>query len=132
MTDTQGKPCPNGCGGECKAELHGCASECPLPRATTEKSSAVQAVTTDVSALRAIVEFAYEQGFHELGYDPVSELISAAQTVPEGFALVPIKATPEIRDALRLGSRKDCPSDEMCNVRWAAAIAARPQSKGDV
>lgn len=59
-------------------------------------------------------------------FDTDSEAIDAWNTraVLEGFALVPIKATPEIRAALRLGSRKDYPSDEMCNVRWAAAIAA--------
>lgn len=43
--------------------------------------------------------------------------------VREGWQLVPQKATPAIRDALRLSGRKDYPSDELCNVRWAAALA---------
>ncbi|HNC43311.1 MAG TPA: homocysteine S-methyltransferase family protein, partial [Acidobacteriota bacterium] len=30
----------------------------------------------------------------------------------------------EIRQAMRTGSRKDWPSDELCDVRWAAVVAA--------
>lgn len=43
------------------------------------------------------------------------------------YVLVPKRPTKEIRDALRLGSRRDCPSDELCAVRWTAALAAAPQ-----
>lgn len=34
-------------------------------------------VMAAIGALRAIVAFAYESGFHELGYDPVDELATA-------------------------------------------------------
>lgn len=50
---------------------------------------------------------------------------------PPGWKLVPVSATTEIRNALRTGSRKDYPSDELCNVRWAAAIAAAPTPEGE-
>lgn len=47
--------------------------------------------------------------------------------VPEGWQLVPAKPTPAMRDAMRNGSRKDWPSDELCNVRYAAMLAASPK-----
>ena len=47
-----------------------------------------------------------------------------AARVPDGCVVVPRKATAEIRTALRVSGRMDWPSDELCNVRWAAAIAA--------
>lgn len=34
----------------------------------------------------------------------------------------PERPTPTIRDALRTGSRKDYPSDELCDVRYAALL----------
>jgi hypothetical protein len=34
-------------------------------------------VVAALSALRSIVQFAYEQGYHELGYDPVQDLEDA-------------------------------------------------------
>ena len=37
----------------------------------------------------------------------------------------PAKPTPAMRDALRTGSRRDVPSDELCAVRYAALMAAR-------
>jgi len=37
----------------------------------------------------------------------------------------PYKPTPAMRDALRTGSRRDYPSDELCDVRYAALLAAR-------
>ena len=46
-----------------------------------------------------------------------------AARVPDGCVVVPMKATAEIRTALRVSGRRDWPSDELCNVRWAAAIA---------
>ena len=50
-----------------------------------------------------------------------------APVVPEGWQLVPAKPTPAMRDAMRNGSRKDWPSDELCNVRYAAMLAAAPK-----
>lgn len=49
----------------------------------------------------------------------------------DGWQLAPIEPTPEILDALRTGSRKDWPSDDLCRVRWAAAmaVAARQEPK---
>ena len=41
-----------------------------------------------------------------------------------GYFIAPIKPTPEIINALRTGSRKDYPSDELCRVRYAALVAA--------
>lgn len=38
-------------------------------------------------------------------------------------ALVPVRASPAICEALRTGSLRDVPSDELCRVRWAAAVA---------
>lgn len=43
---------------------------------------------------------------------------------PDGFVLAPIKATPIICEALRTGSRRDVPSDALCEIRWAAALAS--------
>ena len=48
----------------------------------------------------------------------------------EGWQLVPAKPTPAMRDAMRNGSRKDWPSDELCNVRYAAMLAAAPSPDG--
>lgn len=45
----------------------------------------------------------------------------------EGWQLVPAKPTPAMRDAMRNCSRKDWPSDELCNVRYAAMLAAAPK-----
>ena len=47
-----------------------------------------------------------------------------ARAVPDGWRLVPVEPTPEMRDALRTGSRSDVPSDELCNVRYVALLAA--------
>ena len=64
---------------------------------------------------------------------PVAELLAerdrlramvAHLAVPVGYVLAPVRATPEIRQAMRTGSRKDWPSDELCDVRWAAVVAA--------
>ena len=67
------------------------------------------------------------------GYIQISKKIDAAlagklptQAAPEGWQLVPVKPTPAMRDAMRNGSRKDWPSDELCNVRYAAMLAAAP------
>jgi len=46
-----------------------------------------------------------------------------------GWQLVPKKPTPEMIEALRTGSRKDWPSDELCEIRYAAMIAAAPAMK---
>lgn len=55
----------------------------------------------------------------------------AAQPQPSvaDWVMVPRKPTQAMRDALRIGSRRDCPSDELCNVRYAAMLAAAPQEK---
>ena len=45
-------------------------------------------------------------------------------TVPDGCQIAPPEPTPEMLDALRTGSRKDWPSDELCRVRYAALMAA--------
>jgi len=42
---------------------------------------------TNVAILREIVQFAYEQGFHELGYNIVDELLAQiddGETIPVG------------------------------------------------
>lgn len=41
-------------------------------------------------------------------------------------AQLPKEPTPAMCDALRIGSRKDWPSDELCRVRYAALLAALP------
>lgn len=46
--------------------------------------------------------------------------------VPEGWKLVPTSPTEKQLNALRIGSRKDCPSDELCTVRYIAMLAASP------
>jgi|GEM_PF-2918811 len=38
------------------------------------------------------------------------------------YKLVPVETTQAIRDAMRTGSTRDWPSEELCNVRWAAAL----------
>ena len=53
----------------------------------------------------------------------------SAVAVPDGFVLVPDKATPLIREALRIGMRREVPSDELCDIRWRAAIAAAKDSE---
>lgn len=51
---------------------------------------------------------------------------------PSPSEVLPWPPTPEMLDALRTGSRKDFPSDELCRVRYAALRAAiqAPQVKG--
>ena len=46
-----------------------------------------------------------------------------------GYVLVPEKATPLIREALRIGMRREVPNDELCDIRWRAAIAAAQDSE---
>lgn len=55
------------------------------------------------------------------------ELSRLQSLMSEGWQLVPAKPTPAMRDAMRNGSRKDWPSDELCNVRYAAMLAAAPR-----
>lgn len=61
--------------------------------------------------------------FSEQHVIDLARRLAATLTVPDGYALVPVKATPAIIHALRTGGRRDYPSDELCEVRWAAAIA---------
>jgi hypothetical protein len=49
---------------------------------------------------------------------------------PPGWRLVPPKPTPAMRDALRLATRRDRPSDEVCDVRYAALLAAADSERG--
>ena len=53
----------------------------------------------------------------------------AVSAVPDGFALVREKATPLIREALRIGMRREVPCDDLCDIRWRAAIAAAKDSE---
>jgi hypothetical protein len=48
-----------------------------------------------------LVDFAYVQGANEIGYDPVAVVRAAlaSPAVPEGYKLVPLKCTPEMRAA---------------------------------
>lgn len=55
----------------------------------------------------------------------ICEPSSNAYQLP-GWRLVPEKPTPEICDALRVGSRRDVPSDQLCEVRYRAMLAAAP------
>ena len=41
-----------------------------------------------------------------------------------GWVMVPAEPTQAMISAMRTGSRKDWPSDELCRVRYAALIAA--------
>ena len=59
----------------------------------------------------------------------VLQAADAVSAVPDGFALVPEKATPLIREALRIGMRREVPDDELCDIRWRAAIAAAAPSR---
>ena len=52
-----------------------------------------------------------------------------AVPVPAGWVMVPVKPTQAMRDALRISSRRDYPSDELCNVRYAAMLAAAPKGQ---
>lgn len=54
----------------------------------------------------------------------VLQAADSVGAVPDGFVLVPDKATPLIREALRIGMRREVPNDELCDIRWRAAIAA--------
>ena len=54
----------------------------------------------------------------------VLQAADAVSAVPDGFVLVREKATPLIREALRIGMRREVPNDELCDIRWRAAIAA--------
>lgn len=58
----------------------------------------------------------------------IGAVLQAADAVsagaPDGYVLVPEKATPLIREALRIGMRREVPNDELCDIRWRAAIAA--------
>lgn len=48
-----------------------------------------------------------------------------------GWRLVPDQLNNEMAQALRLGSRKDYPSDLLCEVRYTALLAAAPKYTGD-
>ena len=61
----------------------------------------------------------------------VLQAADAVSAVPDGFVLVREKATPLIREALRIGMRREVPNDELCDIRWRAAIAAAAASTGD-
>ena len=53
-------------------------------------------------------------------------LAALAANVPSGWKLVPEKPTPAMIEALRVATRRDWPSDEVCRVRYAAMLAATP------
>ena len=61
----------------------------------------------------------------EYVYDAVEALLARAGA-PEGWRLVPEHPTPEMLAALRIGSRRDAPSDELCEVRYRAMLATVP------
>ena len=42
----------------------------------------------------------------------------------QGMVLVSEKCTKAVCTALRLGSKVDVPSDQLCEIRWAAALVA--------
>ena len=75
----------------------------------------------------------FDAGFVR-GFDKATDLadaravLQAADAVsagtPDGYVLVPEKATPLIREALRIGMRREVPNDDLCDIRWRAAIAA--------
>ena len=65
-----------------------------------------------------------EQSERRKEYADRLRAMAAHLAVPVGYLLAPVRATPEIRQAMRTGSRKDWPSDELCDVRWAAVVAA--------
>lgn len=86
-----------------------------------------------VGALNELREFAAANVWDDAERGALLASIDAAlagklptQATPEGCQLVPVKPTPAMRDAMRNGSRKDWPSDELCNVRYAAMLAAAP------
>lgn len=60
--------------------------------------------------------------------------LASQPAVPDGYVLVPEKATPLIREALRIGMRREVPNDDLCDIRWRAAIAAAApgEQKGGV
>ena len=42
----------------------------------------------------------------------------------QGMVLVSEKCTKAVCTVLRLGSKADVPSDQLCEIRWAAALVA--------
>jgi len=52
--------------------------------------------------------------------------LRAGQSVADDYVLVPKEPTATMLDAMRVGSRKDCPSDELCRVRYAALLQSAP------
>lgn len=89
--------------------------------ATVSPVSSEEALTH----IAAIVEFAYQHGFHELGYDPVDVIrrapAASGAKVPEGWQIVPKvlrQGMDEAMDrAMKLGSNQHL---------WDAALAAAP------
>lgn len=75
------------------------------------------------SLLIGLGEASKARGSNGITGEPAAQPVA----VPDGLALVPTKATPEMLDALRTGSGRDCPSDELCRVRFAALLAAAPK-----
>ena len=94
-------------------------------------------VEAGAKALAAIWEPSWEEIAEDQkeGYrDEARAVLKAADAVsavPDGFVLVREKATPLIREALRIGMRREVPNDELCDIRWRAAIAAAAASTGD-
>lgn len=69
-------------------------------------------------AARDACESQYQTKLAELiASESENERLRAQVALPE-------QPTPEMLDALRTGSRKDWPSDELCRVRYAALLAA--------
>lgn len=66
----------------------------------------------------------------EIDGDTITPLFAApvAANVPAGWRMVPEKPTHAMLEALRVATRRDWPSDEVCRVRYAAMLAAAPEA----
>jgi hypothetical protein len=117
------------------AENHSAATGSELattqpPALTGQAAGAVcQPLAEALMHIEALVGFAYEHGFHELGYNPV-EVIRAAVAqqagAHAGHKLVPIEPTPEMSQA-----GHDTPGAHMYNASYRAMVAAAPSPSAE-
>lgn len=53
--------------------------------------------------------------------------MTSEHSTPTGWRLMPERPTPEMLGALRVGSSRDVPSDQLCDVRYRALLASAPK-----
>lgn len=88
-------------------------SKVPSTPRGTEIVSARGRIEQALEHVKALCDYAYETGFHELGYDPVEELRSALSQSRPSIPCDPCKTKAEcvtLDECVRRGPREETPS----------------------